>query len=107
MGTRSLSRALTLVSDRCHKIRKIEPLTEIFNALISEGVVIVLPRKLGLDKSLGVEGLKGLDNVEILELQVWVNGFEVLIGDEDTLIEKVLVDLPALVGGDQHICFFE
>lgn len=51
-----------------------------------EGVVVVLPRELGLDKAAGVQGLEGLDDIEVLGVNVTVLGkVVVLLGHEHTL----------------------
>ena len=53
-----------------------------------------MPRELGLDESLGSEGLHGLDDFEVSDGHVGVLGsVEVLGSNEDTLLEEVLVDL--------------
>lgn len=54
--------------------------------LRGEGVVVVLPRELGLDVAAGVEGLAGLDHVEVLGVNFAVLGkVEVLLSHEHTL----------------------
>jgi hypothetical protein len=51
-----------------------------------EGVVVVLPRELGLDEAAGVQGLEGLDDIEVLGVNVSVLGkVEVLLGHEHSL----------------------
>lgn len=69
--------------------RKVEELSEVVKTLGSEGVVVVLPRELGLDEALGGERLHGLDDLEVLDVgDLRVSGsVEVLGGDEDTLCE--------------------
>lgn len=72
----------------------VEVLSEVGETLVGEGVVVPLPRELGLDESLGGEGLHGLDNLEVSDGHVGVLGsVKVLGSDEDTLLEEVLVDL--------------
>jgi hypothetical protein len=74
--------------------RNVEVFSEVGETLIGEGVVVPLPRELGLDESLGGEGLHGLDNLEVSDGHVGVLGsVEVLGSNEDTLLEEVLVDL--------------
>ena len=74
--------------------RNVEVFSEVGESLIGEGVVVPLPRELGLDESLGSEGLHGLDDFEVSDGHVGVLGsVEVLGGNEDTLLEEVLVDL--------------
>jgi len=51
---------------------KVEPLAEVVETLWGEGVVVVLPRELGLDITTGGEGLESLDHVEVLGVNVWV-----------------------------------
>lgn len=88
-----------------HRGGEVEPVTEVVNTLIGERVVVVLPHELGLDETLGVEGLHGLNDVEVLDVQVLMDGLEVLLGDTDALVEQVLVDLSTLVSRDQHLGF--
>jgi hypothetical protein len=72
----------------------VEVLSEVGETLVGEGVVVPLPRELGLDESLGGEGLHSLDDLEVSDSHVGVLGsVKVLGSDEDTLLEEVLVDL--------------
>ena len=75
--------------------REVQELAEVGETLVGEGVVVPLPRELGLDVALGSEGLHRLDDFEVADLgQVGVGGkVKVLGGDEDTLLEKGLVNL--------------
>jgi hypothetical protein len=74
--------------------RNVEVFSEVGESLIGEGVVVPLPRELGLDESLGGKGLHGLDDFEVSDGHVGVLGsVEVLGSNEDTLLEEVLVDL--------------
>lgn len=79
-----------------HNLRgEVQELAEVGETLVGEGVVVPLPRELGLDVALGGEGLHGLDDLEVADLgQVGVRGtVKVLGGDKDTLLEEGLVDL--------------
>ena len=74
--------------------RNVEVFSEVGESLIGEGVVVPLPRELGLDESLGGKGLHGLDDLEVSDGHVGVLGsVEILGSNEDTLLEEVLVDL--------------
>lgn len=65
---------------------KVEVLSEVLNTLVGEGVVVVLPRELGLDETLGGQRLKSLDDVKVLGVNVLVLGLvKVLLGDTDAL----------------------
>jgi hypothetical protein len=76
---------------------EMEPLAEVVEALWGEGVVVVLPRELGLDVSTGGQRLASLHNVKVLGVNVIVLWkVVVLLGDQDTLTEEVLVDLLAV-----------
>lgn len=81
-----------------------EELSEVGKTLLGESVVVPLPRELSLDVALGVEGLHGLDNLEVSDSrEVRVGGaVEVLGGNENTLLEEVLVDGPAVLLGNDH-----
>ena len=77
--------------------RKVKPFAEVIETLGGESVVVVLPRELSLDIAAGGERLAGLNNEEVLGVNVVVLGeVVVLFGDEDTLPEEVLVDLLAV-----------
>lgn len=99
---------------------KVQPLAEVVETLRGEGVVVPLPGELGLEVTAGSEGLAGLDDlghcqisvrgsllpcgtyVEVLGVDLAVLWLvEVLLGDEDTLAEEVLMDLLAVGLGDQ------
>lgn len=100
---------------------EVEPFAEVIETLGGQGVVVVLPRELGLDIAAGGERLASLDNEQVLGVDIGVLGeVEVLLGDEDTLTEEVLpecqflnnsnrssvggylVDLLAVGLGNQH-----
>lgn len=82
---------------------KVEPFAEVVEAFGGQGVVVVLPRELSLDIAAGVERLASLDDEQVLGVDIGVLGkVEVLLGNEDTLSEEVLVDLLAVGLGDQH-----
>lgn len=83
--------------------REVEPLAKVLNTLISKGVVVPLPRELSLDEALGGEALHRLNDIEVLDLQVLVNTFKVLLSHADTFLEQVLVDLAPLVSRNQHL----
>ena len=73
---------------------EVEVFSEVGESLVGEGVVVVLPRELGLNESLGGERLHRLDDLEVSDGDVGVlRSVEVLGGNEDTLLEEVLVDL--------------
>lgn len=70
---------------------KVQPLAEVVETLGGEGVVIVLPREAGLHVAARVERLAGLDDIEVLGVDIGVLGkVEVLRGDEHALTEEVL-----------------
>jgi hypothetical protein len=54
--------------------------TEIIDTLIGEGIVVPLPRELGLDKTLGGQGLHGLDNLEVRNIKFGVLGKVIVLG---------------------------
>jgi len=82
---------------------EVKPFAKVVETLGGQGVVVVLPRELGLDIAARVERLQSLDNEQVLGVDIGVLGkVEVLLGDEDTLSEEVLVDLLAVGLGNQH-----
>jgi hypothetical protein len=65
---------------------QVKVLTQVLNTLIGQGVVVVLPRELGLDVLLGVQGLESLDDLQVGDINLVVlGGVEVLLGDQDTI----------------------
>lgn len=88
---RSVRSLLLDVCGRNDLGRKVKPFAEVVETLGGEGVVVVLPRELSLDIAAGVERLEGLDNEEVLGVNVGVLGkVEILLRDEDALTEEVL-----------------
>lgn len=74
----------SLVSDSFLILRVVSDMN--WTYLGGEGVVVVLPRELGLDVAAGVEGLAGLDHEEVLGVNFAVLGkVEVLLSHEHTL----------------------
>lgn len=70
----------------------VQLLSEEVHTLVSQGVVVVLPRELSLDVTLGGQGLQGLDDVQVLGVNLLVLWLvEVLLGDNNTLCLLVLV----------------
>lgn len=74
---------------------EVEELSEVGKTLLGESVVVPLPRELSLDVALRVEGLHSLDDLKVSDSrEIRVGGaVEVLGGNENTLLEEVLVDL--------------
>lgn len=65
---------------------QVEVLAEVLDTGISQGVVVVLPRELGLDELLRVQGLKSLDDLQVGDIDLIVlGGVEVLLGDQNTV----------------------
>jgi len=82
---------------------QVKPFAQVVEALWGESVVVVLPGKLSLQVAPGGERLAGLDDVEVLGVNVAVLGeVEVLLGHQHTLSEEVLVDLLAIGLGNEH-----
>jgi hypothetical protein len=77
---------------------EVKPFAEVVETLGGQGVVVVLPRELGLDIAARVERLQSLDNEQVLGVDIGVLGkVEVLLGDEDTLTEEVLTETVSYV----------
>lgn len=62
---RSVRPLLLDVSSRDDLGREVQPLPEVVETLRGQGVVVVLPGELGLDVAAGVQGLEGLDDIEV------------------------------------------
>lgn len=60
---RSMAALLLDVGGRDNLRREVEPLAEVGKTGLGEGVVVVLPRELGLDVAAGSEGLASLDDL--------------------------------------------
>lgn len=82
---------------------KVKPFAEVVETLWGEGVVVVLPRELSLDKSTGGQRLTGLDNVKVAGIDLWVLVFVLLLCDKYALTEQVLVDLLAVSLWDKPV----
>jgi hypothetical protein len=94
---RSMGSLLLDVGSRNDLSGKVKPFAEVVETLGSESVVVVLPRELSLDVAAGSKRLAGLDNVEVLRVNVVVLWeVVVLLCNKDTLSEEVLVDLLAV-----------
>ena len=66
--------------------------TEIVDTLVGESVVVPLPRELGLDKALGSQGLHGLDNFKVRDINFRMLGkVEILGGDQSTVYNATLM----------------
>jgi hypothetical protein len=70
-----------------NRIENQADLSQVVQTLGSEGVVVPLPRELGLDVTLGGQGLHGLDDLQVADVgDVSVSGsVEVLLSNENTL----------------------
>ena len=65
---------------------EVEPLAKIVYPGVCQGVVVVLPGKLGLDVASGIERLEGFDDIDILSVDILMLGeVEVLLGNKNTL----------------------
>ena len=65
--------------------------------------VVVAPGEVLLDVLLGLEALHELDDLEIGHIDLGVlGGIVVFLGVQDALLEEVLVNLDAVLLGDQH-----
>jgi hypothetical protein len=77
--------------------------TEVINTLISESIVIPLPRKLGLNQTLGGQGLHSLDDFEVRNINFGMLGKVVVLGgDKGTILEKSRVDGLSVLLGNKH-----
>jgi len=81
---------------------EVEPLPEVVETLGGEGVVVVLPRELGLDVAARGQGLESLDDKEVANAGL-VGRLIVLRSDHNTLTEEVLVDRLTVGLGNQHL----
>lgn len=70
---------------------EVQPLAQVVETLGGEGVVVVLPRELGLDVAARRQRLQRLDDEQVLRVNIRVLGqVVVLLGDEHALAEEVL-----------------
>lgn len=85
-------RALLLDVGGGHNLSgEMEPFAKVVETLGGQGVVVVLPRELGLDIAAGGKRLASLDDEQVLGVDIGVLGeVEVLGGDEHALAEEVL-----------------
>lgn len=92
------------VGSRDNLSGEMEPFAKVIETLGGESVVVVLPAELGLDIAAGGKGLASLDNVKVLGVNIVVLWqVVVLLCDEDTLSEEVLVDLLTVCLGNKPV----
>ena len=73
------------------------PLSEVGETFVSQSVVVVLPRELSLDIATGRKRLAGLDDIEVFGVNIVVLWeIVILLRNENTLTEEVLMDLFAV-----------
>ena len=83
--------------------RKVKELAKVVNTLVGEGVVVVLPRELGLDIATRSQRLHSLDDLEVGDINILVLGEVVVLrGDQDTIYFGSNVDW--LSKRDQTYC---
>lgn len=88
---RSVGALLLDVGGRDNLSGEVKPFAKVVETLGGQGVVVVLPRELGLDIATGGEGLASLDDEQVLGVDIGVLGqVEILGGDEHALTEEVL-----------------
>jgi hypothetical protein len=101
---RSVRSLLLNVGSRNNLGGQVKPLSEVVETLGGQGVVVPLPRELGLDIAAGRQALESLDYEEVLGVDFGVLGKVVVLGGgEDSLSEEVLVDLLSVSLGDEHL----
>mmetsp|Transcript_78194 Transcript_78194/g.138055 ORF Transcript_78194/g.138055 Transcript_78194/m.138055 type:complete len:200 (-) Transcript_78194:65-664(-) len=78
---------------------QVQVLTEVLNPLVGQIVVVVAPSVLCLDESLGVEAAHQLNADQVGNVHLGMLLAEVLLGNQNSLLKEVLVDLfPVLLG---------
>lgn len=80
------------VGTRNNVFWQVQVVSQIFNTSLSQSVVVVLPRELSLDVTLGSQGLQSLDDEQVFGVNfivLWL--VVVLLGNNDTLCEMMLV----------------
>jgi len=87
--------------------REMEPFAKVVETLGGQSVVVVLPGELGLKVSTRGEGLASLDDIEVLGINVGMFGkVEVLLCDENSLAEDMLMNLLTVGLRNKHDCDF-
>lgn len=86
---------------------QVQVLSQVLHTLLGQGVVVVLPRELGLDVTSRSQRLQRLDHVQVLAVNFLVLRLvEVLLGNNNTLLEQVAVNLVSVSLGNQHYAWF-
>merc|ERR1719415_177689 len=83
-----------------------ELFSEVGDAFVSQGPVVVLPGVVLLDESFGFEGLESFHDVKVSDLGVGVGGSSVFLGDHDTFLKEFSPDFQSIVGRNNHDWFF-
>jgi len=93
------SRASSLfVGCRDNFSREVQPFTEVLDTLGCDGVVVVLPRELGLDETLGCQTLEGFDDFEIWNVEIFMfQEVVILLSNQYALLEEIFVDDAAVL----------
>jgi hypothetical protein len=84
-ATSGLGASGLLVSGGNDTVGETQPVSEVLNTRVSESVVVVLPRESGLGVTLGGQGLKSLDNVEVSSINLVVVDVVVLLSNNNAL----------------------
>jgi len=85
-------------------LRKVEVVAEVNDTLSSKGPVVPTPAESLLDVAAALETLHHLDELKVADLadEVVLGGKEVLLGNHDTLTEKVSIHKIAVLLGNDH-----
>merc|ERR1719240_1453102 len=84
---------------------EVEVVTEVLDTLVSEVVVLPLPRILVLHQVARAEGLHELEHVHVRNIKFIVLGFApVVLCAHDSLLEEVGVDVNTVLLGNKHVC---
>lgn len=80
------------VSARNNVLWQMQVLSQILNTSVGQGVIVVLPRELSFDVTLGSQRLQSFDDIQVLGVDLIVLWLvEVLFGNNDTLWKYMLV----------------
>lgn len=95
------------VSARNNVLWQMQVLSQILNTSVGQGIIVVLPRELSFDVTLGSQRLQSFDDIQVLGVDLIVLRLvEVLFGNNDTLWKYRLVlgiaHLSQLVSGRHH-----
>merc|ERR1719422_2105579 len=102
-GAGSLGTLLTLEGGWHNFWGEMEEVTEVLDSLVAEVPVVVAPGELLVNKTARLQGLAGLDDMQVWYVDIGVlSQMKIFLSHHDTLHEELLIDGYSVGLGHQH-----